>query len=294
MVKFLLGLLLIKSFSASIEEQRKYSFGSGTSDKQIETLLTSNLDGYSFYQHSRFKTYDIYLDSSDLILKKSGYSFRLRRVEKNKDSYEYAVQLKSEMVTFGAPRIEVEYKDFSKQFIDGQKLIETIDQLIETPNDKSLSFKISKWIELKKTSSLPPFQALRERDLIKQSFHPILLGYSLRERAHIYADLKNNLDFKASLKPSKKSQRFLDSYFKANPEKIWLMETSWDNSIFRKVPFKENTFKINELEIENKFRPRAQGSLMLDDLEQKLIKKYNIKPETTSKYFRAVEALLHE
>lgn len=294
MVKLLFLFLLNHAFSGSIEEQRKYSFAPNTPETQIETLLASTVDGYSFYRHSRFQTHDIYLDTPDLTLKKAGYSFRLRRVEKNQNPYEYAIQFKREMTTFGSSRIEVEYKDFSKQFVQGEPVREVIDHLIESPQDKTNALKISKWIELKKSSSLPPFQTLRDLKFSQHSFAPKVLGYSVRARAHIYVDKKRTVDFKSTLKPSQKAQKFLDSYFKENPEKIWLMEASWDISNFQKVPADGATFRINELEIENKFRPRAKGTLMLDDLESKLIQKYKIKPQSNSKYSQAAEALLHE
>lgn len=283
--QFILGFFLLAqvSFASSgVEEQRKYSIDPA----QLSTKNLSLIQPFVFHPHSQYITYDIYFDTPAWDIRKSSHSFRLRRVEKKKGKWEYSIQIKSEMIEAGQIRIELEYKDLVKQKIDGELITELINQYIADENSRpGISAKFTKWMERKKESSLAPFQKLRDLNINAGTLRAVVWGQSVRQRYHVYTEKNSSLAKTYFIKQSEKNIFLVPDFFKTQKQFIWLMEASYDQAIFRDaLTEKKDEWSIHELEIENKYRPRKLGTILLNDLELKMKEVWQAKISTESKY----------
>ncbi len=283
--KIILSALLSSQFllaSSGVEEQRKYIIDPAKLDGDKLNLIKP----FVFYPHSQYITFDIYFDTPNWDIRNSSHSFRLRRVEKKKGKWEYSVQVKSEMVEANQIRMELEYKDFSKQKVDNAPVTELIDQFIADESARpAISKKLTQWMLRKKDSSLPPFQKLRDLSIDSSQMRPIVWGHSVRQRYHIYTDKNSAIAKTYFIKNSEKNVFLVPPYFKTNPQNIWLMEASYDRAVFRDaLTDQKDEWVIHELEIENKYRPRKLGTILLNDLEKKMGEVWDAKVSTRSKY----------
>ncbi|MBY0516504.1 MAG: hypothetical protein K2P81_06325 [Bacteriovoracaceae bacterium] len=285
MVKILCLLMMGLLISANrIEEQRKYVIGDNLklSDKQF------SFGEFIFYPHDTYLAEDVYFDSSDSILVKSGLGLRIRRVRKGSLPPQYSIQLKSEMDAPGTARVEEEDKDLTIQFIDGVSIISIVEEMIlKRQISKDQEEKLSKWIERKATSSLAPFQELRRRNVSCVGLRPVVVGYSKRQRFHVIYDKSIEVSSLLLLKESQKSLLLTPAIIRDHKDWVWLMEASWDESVFIDPHGDKREFLIKELEVENKYRPRERGTKLLDKLEQIMINDYKMKPGKESKFLRA-------
>lgn len=283
--KFILGLFLVAQISLAstgVEEQRKYL----VDPTMLSGAKLNLIEPFVFHPHSQYITYDIYFDTPTWQIRNSSHSFRLRRVEKKKGKWDYAVQIKSEMIEAGQIRIELEYKDLSKQKIEGELLTDLINRFIADEAARpALSQKFTKWMERKKESSLAPFQKLRDLDIDASKLRAVVWGHSVRQRYHVYTEKGSLLAKTYFIKQSEKNVFLVPDFFKTKKQFIWLMEASYDRSIFRDaLNGKTDEWVINELEIENKYRPRKLGTILLNDLEKKMQQIWQAKTSTRSKY----------
>jgi hypothetical protein len=283
--KLILSALITSPFllaSSGVEEQRKYVID----PSKLEGDKLNLISPFVFHPHSQYITYDIYFDTPNWDIRRSSHSFRLRRVEKKKGKWEYSVQIKSEMSDAGQIRMELEYKDFSKQKVDNIPLTDLIDQFITDELARSdISKKLSQWMLRKKDSSLPPFQKLRDLSIDSAQMRSIVWGHSVRQRYHIYIDKNSVLAKSYFIKNSEKNIFLVPPFFKTNPQSIWLMEASYDRAVFKDaLTGQKDEWVIHELEIENKYRPRKLGTGLLNDLEKKMVGVWAVKVSTRSKY----------
>lgn len=286
--RLMVSALLTTQFafaSSGVEEQRKYIVDPAKLDGNKLNLIHP----FVFYPHSQYITFDIYFDTPNWDIRNSSHSFRLRRVEKKKGKWEYAVQIKSEMIEANQIRMELEYKDFSKQKVDNVLITDLINQFIADESVRpAISKKLTQWMVRKKDSSLPPFQKLRDLTIDSSQMRPIVWGRSVRQRYHIYTDKNGALAKTYFIKNSEKNIFLVPPFFKANPQNIWLMEASFDRAVFRDVlTNQKDEWPIHELEIENKYRPRKLGTILLNELEKKMREVWDAKVSRRSKYLNS-------
>ena len=105
---FILAICLVGFTSISQEEeQRKYVLESG--EALFDFVNNSEKVGdLSTRYHSKYSYYDLYIDTPDLDLYQKGFSLRFRKRFIGIDTITYGFQLKSEMASLGAVRMEVE------------------------------------------------------------------------------------------------------------------------------------------------------------------------------------------
>ncbi len=288
MVNLLLSWLFVGNVYASsdIEEQRKYNFETDFNLPVKEFAI----GGFTFHHHSIFSTFDIYFDTPEKDMQMKGYSFRLRRVEKTKAKFDYSLQLKSEMQSAGEARLEIESKDLGLQMLKQEVLTQIIDEFFSQPlSRKETTIKLEQWLFRKRESSLAPFQKLRDLKIDSGRLSPAVYGVSQRHRYNILTSIESQLAQENRLKKSKKNALRVPEYIKGNSLFIWLMEASYDTSVFYSLRDKgPREMKIIEIEIENKYRPRKIGTALLDVLEQNLVEKWKAKTGMASKYLQAV------
>ncbi len=290
MVKFRLFIVCVFALNtcyavSGIEEQRKYIVNPIVLNTDKITLITP----FVFHPHSQYITYDIYFDSREWEIRNTAHSFRLRRVEKKKGKWEYYVQLKTEMAKLGEIRTELEFKDFSKQKVGEEKLTDLMDRFIadESARDETAK-KLATWIARKKNSSLSPFHKLSELGIDVTSLRPIVWGKSIRQRYHVYTQRNSPLARTFFIKNSEKNIFMVPEFFKKQKDYIWLMEASYDQAVFKDLlSGKPGEWPIYELEIENKYRPRKFGTLLLNELEKKMSTVWDVKTNKDSKYVQS-------
>ena len=302
---FFLGL---SSFGQNTEEQRKYIFGKDTS---IVALLPSinALSGLQIYSHSVYYYEDIYLDSPTFDLAKKGYSLRFRKRNFEDGSISYSMQLKNEMTELSAIRMEVDEPelDFYKLQKSGEwvSITTVLDQLYAHPsseNPAEISPKtaasmelICEWIRFKASAPISPFQKIRflEGDAVGleiiQKLAPVLVGSSHRSRIHVYLDPKTLKEEWKQLPKNKIAASLLPDFFRMNPTYTWILEASVDASRFYSLVQPQKTpFDIAELEVENKYNEKPEGTKFLDIFEKTLTEDFGLKKEYASKYKQSV------
>lgn len=281
---FLLLALLQIAATARVEEQRKYV----VPPQQVLPTETFSVGDFRFWPHDVYLTEDIYFDSADGVLVNAGLGLRIRRVRKGTVAPQYVVQLKSEMEAPGAARIEEEDRDLAEQMIGKVRLLDLIERCVAqrrvSPEDALL---LSQWMQRKESSSLAPFQELRRRGIQTKQLVPVVVGYSHRQRYHVVLDRDERISPLLLLKDSEKNELRVPAIFRQKPSWVWLMEASWDEARFIRATGGADSFEIKELEIENKYRPREMGTVLLDKLEALLIKDRGMVPGQESKFFRA-------
>ena len=287
MVKLLILLpfcFLLLSATTRIEEQRKYVVPDDR-PLPVEPFLVGD---FRFYPHDVYLTEDLYFDSDDAVLLNSGLCLRIRRVRKGNASQQYVLQIKSEMEVPGAARLEEEDRDLLNQKIEGVRIVDMIEEIVAKRGASEKHIKLlTLWMGRKRLSSMAPFQELRRRQIDPTSLKPVVLGYSHRQRYHIIVDREERVSPLLLLKDSDKNAMLVPDRVKAHPSWIWLMEASWDQARFIKATGGAQEFVIQELEVENKYRPREMGTILINKLEKLLTTDMHMTPGRESKFFRA-------
>lgn len=274
-----------------VEEQRKYVVPVELPLPQ-ETFL---LGDFRFWPHDVYLAEDLYFDSPEGVLTQTGLGLRIRRVRKGTQPPAYVIQLKSEMQAPGAARIEEEERNLKEQSIAGVRIVDIIERYVAQRGVSAAdSALLSQWLARKESSSLAPFQELRRRKLKTKGLAPVVLGYSQRQRYHILIDRNERVSPLLLLKDSEKNELMIPAAFRKHPTWVWLMEGSWDEARFIPAGGGHEEFLIKELEIENKYRPREMGTLLLNKLEALLVKERGLTAGKESKFFRARQYFLKE
>lgn len=269
-----------------IEEQRKYNFPKANG----LTQKTQDIGPFTFFVHSIYATKDIYFDSADKLIQKNGLSLRFRQVTKPPAKPAYIFQVKSEMEKPGELRMEEEV-NLERHSQNGQPISFWMDQIIaQLPSKDEGARALVQWLTSKKKSYLPPFQALRRRQIFDfASLQPVFLGSSERQRFHVLVDRLKRPTPLIQVAHSEKKDQFIPAVFVQHPEWEWLMEASSDKSLFKPYLQPDAVFEINELEIENKYRPREVGTALMNELEKHLNLQLQAVPGLKSKFLQAAE-----
>jgi hypothetical protein len=314
---FSLSLIAASAFSQT-EEQRKYVFSSITPEF-IQMINSGKVEGLSTKKHSDYTYTDIYLDTDNLDLYKNNLSLRIRKRNFGDGSVEFGMQLKSEMLTNGQARMEVEEKElnFYNIVLADNTKVKLQDELniifeqflkiidsnpnVQVKNDPILSEKIDNiktWIRFKLNAAIAPFQKLNRVKSISKAnlltLKPVLIGKSNRQRVHVYINRKDTTDdlvsFPASLRELSSTPTILRDL-----NLIWTMEASFDSAKFYPLTSilsnNSNYHQINEFEVENKFLPNANSEVVMDKFEAGLMQKYKAKVNLESKYKQSINSL---
>ncbi|MFP5457472.1 MAG: hypothetical protein ACLGG7_01965 [Bacteriovoracia bacterium] len=287
----LLFLPLLISAQGRIEEQRKY-----VPTNEIELPVRPfDVAGLSFVPHETYRALDIYFHDTRGSLVGSGLGLRLRKVVKGERPAEYVLQIKSEMSAPGAARMEEEERNLGIQSIEGVRLVDILDRIDRDKKISALDERLLvSWAERKEFSSLAPFQELRRRGIRSKNLRPAVMGESLRQRYHVVFDRSKTVSPLLLLADSEKDLAKVPTAVKARTDWVWLMEASWDRSRFFRVDGTGPEFRIQELEVENKFRPREVGTKVMNQLELELMQRFDLKPGRESKFLRAYNHLREE
>lgn len=279
-----LGLCLIVSATNRIEEQRKYS----PTTKIVFPKDRFSLGDFRLHPHDVYYATDIYFADKGERLIQAGLGLRLRKVQKGQQAAQYVLQLKTEMESPGSPRVEEEDRDLAQQKIEGVSIISIIDRISDSKKISDLDARLlNAWMERKSASSLAPFQELRRRKIPTKDLMPVLFGLSNRQRYHVLVDRKEKISELIMLQDSEKNPLLVPTVFSSNSQWIWLMEASWDDSQFYHHTGLGSSLSIQELEVENKYRPREMGTKLMNRLEAQLIPRFQFSLGRESKFIRA-------
>ena len=302
---FFLG---ISSFGQNTEEQRKYIFGKDTSVIGLLPSISA-LSGMQIYSHSVYYYEDIYLDSPTFDLAKKGYSLRFRKRNFEDGSISYSMQLKNEMTELSAIRMEVDEPELdfytlqkSGEWVSITTVLDPLFAHLSSQNPAEISPKtaasmelICEWIRFKASAPISPFQKIRflEGDVVGleiiQKLAPVLVGSSRRSRMHVYLDPTTSKEAWKQLPKNKIAASLLPEFFRKNPTFTWLLEASVDASHFYSlVKPQKRPFDIAELEVENKYSEKLEGTKFLDIFEKTLTEDFGLKKEYASKYKQSV------
>jgi hypothetical protein len=296
-------LFVFMGFSQT-EEQRKYE------PKKLQELKSfvinsKRTDSLSTYFHSKDVYSDIYLDSPDFILLRSGFSLRFRK-RISTDTPEitsYSFQLKSEMDSSNAIRMEVEESELffykvktNEHWVSLSSVLDSFFYCLENNHDSNVAAKIlTSWVSFKAGSAIAPFQKLlflKICDLNQiRSLRPVTYGKSTRCRSHIYIDNQNVL-LPSSL-PNRVKADKLPFYFINNTNLIWVLESSLDYSTFYPlIPSQTPMIELVEYEVESKHSDIQFSTSTLNMYERALIHLFEVVPTKNSKYKQAMLSFL--
>lgn len=312
-----------------VEDQRKYEFSKGH-DTLKDLSTTSDIDGFKITQHGQFDYADIYVDTDNLLVYGAELSVRFRKAVTG-SATTYKIQVKSEKQQAADVRVEVDDDAIADNKVkvnvdgkgDGDKktMHEWLDPLfamakagkvdVSSKEYRQGAEAIRQWLDTDGRDT-PPVKKLKEllgakdADKVKH-LRPILIGDSNRTRFHIYADGQPSQNpVLNGIAPNQMSQAALaaDGPFFLQPghqKFVWLMEGSYDRSTFvpaeppdevkdRKQHATDATY-VEQLEVENKYRPLDDGTVFMDAFEKALQKKLGGHTVVDSKYANAVDAL---
>lgn len=290
--------------TAQTEEQYKFALP----DSLAEYTLLEGIDGtfgLSALQHSDYTYYDIYLDTDDGLMQRSGYSLRMRKRIFNDSLVTYSMQLKSEMSDTSVVRVEVEEKELDFYRIREHNdefwfvtdlmdvLFESVGQTYDEEANVNFQYSvehINKWLESVANTIITPYQYLSHVDSAKFSRSTLSqlkiqwVGVSYRVRGHVYS--KSDSQFPKVYRIEQETPPF----FLEHSEAVWLMETSLDYSIFYPVDQNEKPVHIREFEVERKYPNRELVQPVMEDFASELQKTFNLIPQQKSKFLQAEEA----
>ena len=295
---------LVLVSAAQTEEQYKFALP----DSLGEYALLEGVDGtigLSTTQHSDYTYYDIYLDTEDGLMQRSGYSLRMRKRIFNDSLFSYSMQLKSEMTDTSVVRVEVEEKEldfyrirdhrdsilFVTDLMDElfENVVQRFDSEAEMKFQNSLGY-LNHWLEAVANSVITPYQYLSHVDPQKFSREVLSglkvkwVGVSYRVRGHVYAE--DDSQFPLVLRTDNETPLF----FLNNPNAVWLMETSLDYSIFYPVEGTSKSVHLREFEVERKYQDRLLIQPVMEKFSVELQKKFGLIPQQKSKFLQAEEA----
>ncbi|MDG2343185.1 MAG: hypothetical protein P8L23_01260 [Flavobacteriales bacterium] len=303
----LIGLLLlsVNFYGQGFETQKKFSL---PEEMNFEDFIKNSQkvnEFYSFY-HSQYLYYDLYIDNEEGDLFQMEYSLRFRKRIINDSVENYTFQLKDEMSLGKEIRMEIEEKEldfynviYDKKWVPLTAVLDTVFELYNdllTQKDSNSFFKnlflIEKWIKTKANGPIAPFQKLRHIDSVMfnekkiSSFKPVLVGSSIRKRAHIYVDSEYTTQQKIPF--NRKNKEETPMFFQENTQYNWLFESSLDYSNFvYLVNFKKTIVK--EYEVENKFISPEKGQELLNKHEKTVLEKLELAIKYDSKFKQSIQ-----
>ena len=151
---------------------------------------------------------------------------------------------------------------------------------------------VEKWMKSKANGPIAPFQRLRHIDSTKfnekkiSSFKPVIVGSSVRKRAHIYVD--NEYTTKEKLSFNRKNKDETPVFFQDNGEYNWLFESSLDDSKFLYLKNNKKSI-VKEYEVENKFIDPEKGKSLLKKYEENLVENLGLVIKYDSKFKQSIE-----
>ena len=275
---FTFWMMTMAVFSAPVEQQMKFLYSEDES--QIA------FDGFKTIHHDTFSVLDLYLDTKERSLYKAGYSLRLRRAIKAGQPV-YLLQFKSEMVEESGVRLEYDAPGIENFENGGEIIRQVLTKLSEKsePCSASLS-RIESVINSERWSVLPPLQ-MAEAKGARQELRVLSVGYSQRERYHIGYVKGEETGVLSYLPENSKAIPNANGF-------VWLFELSKDRSEFYLTRNNCEQVIVREIEIENKFRPRKWGDLMLTHFVGKSVRPKGWTPHLASKYAQVIAKEKHD
>jgi hypothetical protein len=295
----------VKATFSQTEEQRKFSVESQVEFEKF-IINSTGTESLSAHFHTKSSYLDIYIDTPDFLLLKNNLSLRFRkRIFENDLPVSYTFQLKSEMTLQNSVRMEVEEPELSfylvqsgNEWIPLTSILDTIFVHFEnnptlplSPNVGNALLLLNSWIRLKSEGSIAPFQELLfmgfDKDSLKRLI-PVTCGQSARYRSHVYAN--SDQDEILQLEKNKVKLSELPVFFKENVESNWLLESSFDRSVFYSLlPSVNAVANITEYEIENKYYLTEKGTNIMSIYGEELLSMFNMTSKYESKYAQAIK-----
>lgn len=315
----LISFLFVSLCFAQTEEQRKYIFPDGADSIQ-QLIKAGQVNGLTAKKHSDYVYVDIYLDTDDLALYKNNLSLRIRKRDFGDGTFEFGMQLKSEMLKNGDVRMEVEEDElnFYQIVLDDKTTVKLQDELqviferfqtliaeneqVQLKNDSIMSAKlenVSTWIKFKLAAAIAPFQKLAKIKNISQeslqTLKPVLIGQSKRQRVHIYIDRNNTIDELVNFPASARDLLGTPAVLRGE-DYVWTMEASFDSAKFyllsHQITSSLNYHGINEFEVENKYLPHENSKVLLEKFEAGLILTHGAQVNLESKFKQSINGFL--
>ncbi len=300
-----LSLIFLQFFGQGVEMQKKFAFPKDISFEDF-IISSKNQQEFNSFYHSSYLYYDLYIDSDKNDLFQMGYSLRFRKRIINDSIINYTFQLKDEMALGKEIRMEVEEKELDfynvkqgNKWLPLTRVLDTIFNLytkLPTKKDSNSFFQnlnlIENWMKSKAVGSIAPFQRLRHVDSLTfnnkkiKSFKPVLVGSSIRKRGHIYVD--STYTAKEKIQYNRKNKAKTPLFFQENSQYNWLFESSLDYSTFIYL-INNETIKIKEYEIENKFIDAQKGRALLNKYEKIMVEKLGLYIKYDSKYKQSIQ-----
>ena len=298
-------LFFMLFFGQGLDTQKKFALPENITFEDF-IVVTKNQEHFNSFYHSSYLYFDLYIDTDEKDLYEMGYSLRFRKRIFNDSITNYTFQLKDEMTLVKEIRMEIEEKELdfynikqNNKWIPLTHALDTIFDLYSKLSNKkdSISFHknlslIKEWIKVKSSGSIAPFQRLRHIDSLTfndnkiKSFVPVLIGNSIRKRAHIYVDSTYTVNEK--LKFNRRIKANTPLFFQENLNFNWLFESSLDYSTF--VYLKNNeTIIIKEYEVENKFIALEKGRDLLKKYEKIMTGNLGMYIKYDSKYKQSIQ-----
>lgn len=298
-------LLTVNFYGQGIETQKKFSLPEEMNFEEFIKNSQKVNEFYSFY-HSQYLYHDLYIDSEEGDLFKMEYSLRFRKRIINDSVENYTFQLKDEMSLGKEVRMEIEEKEldfynvmYNEKWVPLTLVLDTVFDLYNnllTKKDSNSFFHnlnlVEKWMKSKANGPIAPFQRLRHIDSTKfnekkiSSFKPVIVGSSVRKRAHIYID--NEYTTKEKLSFNRKNKDETPVFFQENGEYNWLFESSLDDSKFLYLKNNKKSI-VKEYEVENKFIDPEKGKSLLKKYEENLVENLGLVIKYDSKFKQSIE-----
>lgn len=301
-------LLIALSCTAYTQTESERKFVLNDFDS-ISNLIRNHgqIGPFGFHYHAEYYYLDIYFDTPQSHLQKHQLSLRMRIQNRPglKDSLRYTFQLKTEMTTPGAPRLEMEETELDFYLLQHQGATHQLDQFLtlffqESANDAAdfspFLFSFSHWFKQKAGAPLAPFQGLRFlypqvfTENVIASLTPVCYGAITRTRAHVY--LKDSDATFDDVRNKERSLNDIPEFFVLQQNLIWLMELSLDNAVFYDINNPNKRCVFSELEVESKFDERSlkQGNI-LALFADVFLAKFEAKEEIRSKFKQVMDCL---
>jgi hypothetical protein len=309
-VTIIILLCSVSLFGGTLEEQRKYRLPK-KSEFKTHILASQPLGNLNIHFHGTYQYADIYLDTPTKDLYKTNLSLRFRRrmTDSLVDGYDF--QLKNELSDQNPIRMEIDEGDMAiyrvKLAADWVKLTDVLDLLFSYPlsektkidslKNKNALDALKLWIFQKVDAPIAPFQKLKRlypklfTTETLQSIAPSLIGFSSRHRCHVYYDGSDSLSSYFTFPKNRLKKDDSPTYFTDNPNAVWVLETSLDESTFYKLLEHPNYvgFNLSEYEVESKHVNKSIGAEFLAYFEKDLLEQFQLIPTKASKYKQSVD-----
>jgi len=294
-----LCILFATNIYAQFQEiQVKFQWSDSVPTSDLVHML-EQVNNFSFVKGDTYQYYDIYLDTPEEHLYKSGLSLRLRKRVKSDSIPTYSMQLKSEATSDYDARVEVEEKELDfYRFLNKERDTIYVAALLDTIfNSTHHNGKISgnlelleMWLAQSVNSAITPFQYLYHH--YPQEIQPAqlsrlkvkMVGVSRRQRGYVY--VRSDQFTGPKILPRDKDD--IPVFFQEHPQSIWLMETSLDSAVFY-LPFSAKKAIIKELEIELKYDENEWSINTFRNFQDTLLQSTGFTVIRESKYRQALQ-----